>query len=264
MEPPVFGYVRVQLIQDGTIAVIEFKRPESGNSLFPQLLSDTLTAHIWANEQPQISVIVQTGTGRFFNTGLDLNHLKGMSFAIGSDFHKLNRTLIASEKILIGMVNGPAVGYGVSMLALLDLVYCVPEAYFFTPFVKWGMAAEGASSLTFPSLMGHQRAAALFLTGERISAVEAQSLGLVNKIVAKRELLTHVIVVAKQLSAMPQESLRATKRLMKEPVKQQLLDANDRECDDIHQHRFLREEFLEAIKQFKAKKRQKRSTESKL
>jgi peroxisomal 3,2-trans-enoyl-CoA isomerase len=66
---------------------------------------------------------------------LDVNAEAPISFEHGSDFHSLNKLLIESEKILIAAVNGPAAGYGVSSLALFDLVYSVPDAYFFTPFV---------------------------------------------------------------------------------------------------------------------------------
>ena len=63
-----------------------------------------------------------------------------------SELHEL---LINADRVLIAAVNGPAVGWGSSCLALFDLVYSVPDAYFFTPFVKWGLCAEACSSVTF-------------------------------------------------------------------------------------------------------------------
>jgi Delta3-Delta2-enoyl-CoA isomerase len=264
MCPPTLAFVRLQLLQNGQIALVEFNRPESGNSLFPQLLSDMVSVFTWLDTQPLIRVIIQTGVGRFFCTGMDLTHSKTMSFAIGSDFHELNRLLISTDKILIAAVNGPAVGYGVSILALFDLVYSAPQAYFFTPFVKWGMAAEGASSFAFPRLMGHQRAAALFFTGERVTATEAQILGLVNKILPEDGMIQIILDKAKALCQSPLESLKATKALMKKPVMQQLLDANDRECFDIHNNRFLQREYNEAVKQFKIEQNYKQKLKSRI
>ncbi|KAF7557778.1 hypothetical protein G7Z17_g502 [Cylindrodendrum hubeiense] len=254
MEPPTYRNVLVQLTQRNRIAFVKLNRPQSGNSLHPQLLSELVSALKWVNDQTEVRIIIHSGEGKFFCTGMDLMHTDGMSFATGSDFHELNRILILSRKVLIAAVNGPAVGYGVSSLALYDLVYSVPDAYFFTPFVKWGMAAEGASSFSFPSLMGHQRAAALFLAGERLTAQEAQRLGLINKIIPKDNFLQRVIEIATAISESPPGSLMATKKLMKEPVLQSLLDANDRECNIIHAERFGFEEYQKSIEKYKVKR----------
>lgn len=243
---------------------MKLNRPQSGNSLHPQLLSELVSALKWVDNHPEVRIIIFSGEGRFFCTGMDLVHSDGMSFAKSSDFHELNRTLILSEKVLIAAVNGPAVGYGASTLALYDLVYSVPDAYLFTPFVKWGMAAEGASSFSFPLLMGHQRAAALFLAGERITAQEAQHLGLINKIFPKEAFFQSVMEIAEGLSHSPPGSLKATKRLMKEPVLQRLLDANDRECDLIHADRYGFEEYKEAVKKFGFEQQQKAGSRSKI
>lgn len=126
------------------------------------------------------------------------------------------------------------------------------------------MAAEGASSFSFPSLMGHQRAAALFLAGERITAQEAQTLGLINKILPKDNFFQDVVEIAKEISQSPPGSLKATKKLMKEPVLQHLLDANDRECDLIHAERYGFGEYKEAVKQFKVEQDQKNRLRSQI
>ena len=218
----------------------------------------------WADNHPDVRIIIQTGTGRFFNTGMDLVDGDRMSFAKGSYFHELNKVLILSEKVLIAAVNGPGVGYGASSLALFDLVYSVPDAYFFTPFVKWGMAAEGASSFSFPRLMGHQKTAKLFLAGERITAQEAEKLGLVSMILQKDNFLDRVTEIAQRIALSPPGSLRATKRLMKAPILQDLLDANDRECTLIHSDRYGFQENKDAIKQFRIERDKKKTQGYKL
>ena len=267
MEPPSFTYVKMQLLEAGHVAVIKYNRPQSGNSLHPKLLSEMVSAFRWAESEPEIRVIIQSGEGKFFCTGMELLDLDGeakMSFAPHSDFHSLNRMLICSEKILIAAVNGPAAGYGVSSLALFDLVYSIPDAYFFTPFVKWGMAAEGASSFSFPRLMGHQKAAALFLAGDRISALEAERAGLVSRILPKEDFLQSVIEIAKRMANSPPGALRTTKWLMKQPVRQELLDANDRECTVIYNERHGFKEYQEAIRQFREDQDRKRKLRGRL
>jgi peroxisomal 3,2-trans-enoyl-CoA isomerase len=267
MEPPSYAFVKVQLEAENHIAVLKYNRPKSGNSLHPKLLSDMLSALRWAEAEPEVRVIVQSGEGKFFCTGmelLDLNTETPMSFAHGSDFHLLNKLLISCKKILIAAVNGPAAGYGVSSLALFDLVYSVPDAYLFTPFVKWGMAAEGASSFMFPRLMGHQKAAALCLAGDRISAAEGEKLGLITKILPKETFQRDVLEIATRIAHSPQGALRTTKALMKQPVLQELLDANDRECAIIQAERFGFAEYSEAITKFRIDQQRKKAPNSKL
>lgn len=267
MELPSYDYVKVSLEEAGRIAVVKYARPQSGNSLHPKLVSDMLAALRWAESQPEVRVIIQTGEGKFFCTGMELLDTEAeMSFAPGSAFHQLNKTLISCEKVTIAAVNGPAAGFGVSSLALFDLVYCVPTAYFFTPFVKWGMAAEGGSSFSFPRLMGHQKAAALCLAGDRISAEEAEKLHLITKILPKdnKDFLCNVVEIARQIACSPPGALRATKMLLKQPVLQELLDANDRECALIQKERFRSSEYLEAITKFRTEQQRKRQSKSKI
>ena len=263
MAAPTYTYVQVQII-DNHVGLVKYNRPQSGNSLLPKMLSEVVSAMKWMHNQSEVRIIIQTGAGTFFNTGMELVNSDGMSFARGSDFHEINRILIQSDKILIAAVNGPAAGYGVSSLPLYDLVYSVPDAYFFTPFVKWGMAAEGASSVSFPRLMGHQKAALLFLAADRITAQEAERIGLVSKILVKEQFLDQVIQVASKIAQSAPGSLRATKQLMRQPVRQDLLDANDRECDLIHQERYGYGEYQEAVKRFRIEQLEKRKLKSKI
>ncbi|KAL5342222.1 ClpP/crotonase-like domain-containing protein [Aspergillus crustosus] len=248
----------------GGILWVKLNRPQSGNSLHPDLVRELLDIIRWANSTPEIQIIILTGNGRFFCTGMDLSRDKELSFAPGDDFHQLNKALILTEKILIAAVNGPAIGYGATVLALCDLVYAVPDAYFFTPFVKWGMVPEAASSVSFPRLMGHQRASLLCLTGERIWAPEARELGLVSKVLPAEAFLGQVAEIAAGLSELPVGSLLETKRLLRKTVTKDLLDANDRECEVIVGERIPSGDLQRGREKFQAIQRAKSKRESAL
>ncbi|KAJ0419599.1 ClpP/crotonase-like domain-containing protein [Aspergillus carlsbadensis] len=241
---------------------IKLNRPSSGNSLHPTLVSSLLSALRNADTDPVVKIIILTGNGRFFCTGMDLLSTPELSFAPGDDFHQLNKILISTEKILIAAVNGPAIGFGATVLALCDLVFAVPDAYFFTPFVKWGMVPEAASSVSFLRLMGHQRAALLCLTGERIGAEEAWSLGLVSKILPAEGFLGRVGEVAHGLARAPVGSLLQTKRLLKESSMKDLLDANDRECRVIVEERIPSGDLQRERAAFQAAQREKERRKS--
>jgi Delta3-Delta2-enoyl-CoA isomerase len=98
-------------------------------------------------------------------------------------------------------VNGPAAGYGTSSIALFDLVYAVPDAYFFTPFVKWGLCCEGCSSVTFSRIMGYQKAASLILAGDRLTAQELDNAGLITKILPKETFMNDVLTIARKIAS---------------------------------------------------------------
>jgi peroxisomal 3,2-trans-enoyl-CoA isomerase len=139
--------------------------------------------------------------------------------------------MINCDKILIAAVNGPGVGYGTSSLGLFDLVYSVPDAYFFTPFVKWGLAAEACSSFTFAHVLGRQKASHLILTGERMTAQELESAGLISKIFPADGFLDTVLGIAHSVAELPSIALKANKSLVTSYFREQLHRANDLELE---------------------------------
>ncbi|KAL4736104.1 ClpP/crotonase-like domain-containing protein [Aspergillus similis] len=143
--------------------------------------------------------------------------------------YEVNKLMIDCEKITIAAINGPGVGYGASSIALFDLVYAVPGAYFFTPSIKWGLCAEACSSLAFPSIMGRQRASHMLLTGDRITAPELATAGLVSKIIPEENFLSDVLAIASHLARQPADALIANKRLLSKSWSEQLHKTNERE-----------------------------------
>jgi len=170
----------------------------------------------------------------------------------------MHELLINTDKVLIAAVNGPAVGYGTSSIALFDLVYSVPDAYFFTPFVKWGLAAEACSSVSFARIMGRQKAASLILATERMTAQELESAGLITKILPRDNFLNEVMKIAQRISHLPPGALAFNKRLMMDPIRDELLAANERECDGLRQ-RARTNEPREAVKAFEEEKKMRRT-----
>jgi peroxisomal 3,2-trans-enoyl-CoA isomerase len=135
--------------------------------------------------------------------------------------------MINSDKILVTAVNGAAPGWGTSSLALADLVYAVPNATFFTPFVQLGICAEAASSITFARIMGRQKAASLLLAGDRMSASELESAGLITKIVPNENFLDDVLKTCYRIASLPSDALKINKSLFMRASRQELLETND-------------------------------------
>ncbi len=149
-----------------------------------------------------------------------------------SAYHKL---LINCPKVLIAAVNGPGIGYGTSSIALFDLVYSVPDAYFFTPFVKWGLCAEACSSYTFSKAMGRQKASSLILADERASAQDLERAGLISKIIPAKNFMRDVLAIASRIAGLPAESLEFNKGLLMRNFRAELLQANEIELKGLRE-----------------------------
>ncbi len=128
---------------------------------------------------------------------------------------ELFKVLPSLAKPIVAAVGGPAVGIGSTMLLHCDLVYAATNARFQLPFVPLGIVPEFASTYLLPLLAGYQRAAELLLLGQPFSAQKAQEIGMVCEVVPAEQLFAKAREAASTLAALPPESLRLTKRLLK-------------------------------------------------
>ena len=99
-------------------------------------------------------------------------------------------SLIDHKKILIGLVNGPAIGVACTMLSLFDYIVASDKAYFHCPFTIIGLLPEGTSSQSFAAIMGYPRAARLALFGDKMTAKEALEAGYITKVIPNTEFAT--------------------------------------------------------------------------
>ncbi|HEY5896258.1 MAG TPA: enoyl-CoA hydratase-related protein, partial [Burkholderiales bacterium] len=129
---------------------------------------------------------------------------------------KLFRVLPNLGKPIVAAVAGPAVGIGSTMLLHCDLVFAGASARFQLPFVPLGIVPEFGSSFLLPLVAGYQRAAELLLLGEPFTAERAREAGIVNAVVPDDQVLGRAEQAALSLAALPPESVRLTKRFLKQ------------------------------------------------
>lgn len=257
----------VAIETENGIAIVKYNRPKAGNALNTPTLKDILAALRWADTAPEIRVIITTGEGKLYTAGLDLLDPinQGPNSTISDEFtdtlSDVHKTLILSNKVIISAVNGPAPGWGTSSLALTDLVYSTPDAFFFTPFVQWGICAEACSSHTFKTIMGRQKASALILAGQRMTAQELESAGLITKIFPKENFMGDVLKVARDMIKLPAESLRVNKELMMRGTREELLRVNDMELENLRKQARGNESktAISAFAEAQARKKQEKS-----
>jgi len=207
------------------IHTILLNRPEKRNALTPQLMEElTHALEAFAGSQT-CRVVIITGTGSSFCAGLDLEHLRTMPGVAGQPsadkeyqadaerIAKLLSTLYSLPKPSIAAVNGPAIAGGMGIATLCDFTLAAPEAKFGYTEVRIGFVPAIVSAFLRTQL-GEKSCRDLLLTGRLVSAAEAESLGLVNRIVAEPDLLREARSLAVRLVRNSPAALEATKRLL--------------------------------------------------
>ena len=208
----------VLLTEDrGRIRILTFNRPQSKNAFNDDLYDAASQALRDAAEDPNVAVVVLTGSGSAFCAGQDLSEMakeRTAEEAATSGFRPFVDTVQSFPKPLIAAVNGVAVGIGVTMLLHCDLVFAAEQSRFRTPFVSLGISAEAGSSALLPQWIVPQNTANLLYTASFISAAEAVSMGLAWRLCPDERLMVEVLDYAEQIAALPVAALVENKALL--------------------------------------------------
>ena len=226
----------IRINDQSRVRTIALNRPERLNAFSIQLVADLAAALQDAAADPEVSVILLTGTGRAFSAGADLKEIAEhmANPAAPGDvkdtaFVELIDTLADLPKPLIVAVNGVGVGFGMTILGFADIAFMSSDAQLRCPFTAIGAPPEAASTYLLPLLLGRQNAAWALLSSEWISADEAHEIGLVWKVCAPDELLAVAQQHAERLADKPQGMLTTVKRLLNAPHRDQIAAAAARE-----------------------------------
>ena len=158
-----------------------------------------------AESDPAIRVAILTGAGRAFGAGYDLSTVKpdevpALDHVLEKHFNPLVRRMRQSRLPIISQVNGPCAGAAVGVALAGDIVMAARSAYFYEPFVGIALVPDAGNTLFLPRLMGRIRAAPAMFLGDRISAEEALSWGMVWRVHDDAELAAEVDKIAAKLA----------------------------------------------------------------
>lgn len=218
---PDSGHVEFRIAD--RVAIITFNRSRKKNAFTHAMYEQFAAAMHEAEHESDVRVIVLTGAGGAFTSGNDLHDFMHNPPSSGeSPVWKVIRALAFAEKPLVAAVEGVAVGIGATMLMHCDLVYAARDVRFGLPFVGLGLTPEAGSSLLLPRLAGLQRASQLLLLQEFFDSDTALEIGLVTRVFEHGEALEAALESAGALADKPPGAVRATKRLLREPIRRQL------------------------------------------
>lgn len=200
--------------QMGPILTLSFNRPEKMNAITRAMYSGLAKGLNDAAGDFGIRAVVLTGQGENFTAGNDIqDFMDHPPTSDSSEVATFLGALLNFPKPLIAAVKGNAVGVGTTMLLHCDLVVASPNVAFSMPFASLGLVPEAGSSYLFPQLVGYQRAARIFMTGESFSAEVAKEMGLVTTIAA--DPLAEAQKLAGHIAEQPPQAIINTKALLK-------------------------------------------------
>ena len=238
--------------REGAIQVLSFNRPEKMNALTREMYSGLAAGLNEAAGDFGVRAVVLTSEGDHFTAGNDIaDFMSSPPTSEDSDVARFLGSLLEFPKPLIAAVKGNAVGVGTTMLLHCDIVIAGPSAKFSMPFASLGLVPEAGSSYLFPSLVGYQRAAKIFFTGESFSADSAVEMGLVASIAA--EPLREALEIAEHISKQPPQAMINTKALLK-ASKHDAVAAVMKAEFELFSLALQSEEAMEAFMNFMAKK----------
>jgi methylglutaconyl-CoA hydratase len=213
-------YTTLTLAYDGLLATITLNRPDKRNAISYELIDDILGA-LQEVEQSAAQILILTGAGKAFCSGMDLDNLRSITGRTEMEnrqdsetMARLFRTLYEFPKVTIAAVNGPAVAGGCGLATLCDFTLASTEAKFGYTEVRIGFLPAIVSTFLLRQV-GEKHARDLLLTGRIMGAEEAFRLGLANEVVAPEKLVSRAHELAASLLQNSPASLLATKRLLR-------------------------------------------------
>ena len=200
--------------QSGSILTLSFNRPAKMNALTRSMYAGLAKGLNDAAGDFGIRAVVLTSEGDHFTAGNDIvDFMDNPPTNESSDVAQFLGSLLEFPKPLIAAVKGNAVGVGTTMLLHCDVVVAAPTAKFSMPFASLGLVPEAGSSFLFPQLVGYQRAAKIFFTGESFGANEALDMGLIAEI--DSDAFAAAMRIAQHIGEQPPQAIINTKALLK-------------------------------------------------
>jgi enoyl-CoA hydratase len=219
-------YERIKIDRRGHILTLTLNRPETRNAVDGRMHNELATIFYDVQLDEQADVIVITGAGSAFSAGGDINWLASLRQAGSAgqlaavDVKKIVFGLLDLEKPIIARIHGPCLGLGTTIALLCDVIYAAESASIGDPHVRVGLAAGDGGAVIWPQLVGYARAKEYLLTGDLLSAREAERIGLINHVVPEEELDRHVYDLAERLANGATKAIRWTKTVVNIGLKQ--------------------------------------------
>jgi 2-(1,2-epoxy-1,2-dihydrophenyl)acetyl-CoA isomerase len=239
-------------ITDG-IGFITLNRPDKLNA-FNRDMALNMQAALDQCSPDHVRCVYITGAGKGFSAGQDLAEVSdpagpGMEKILSEQFNPIITRIRGLEKPVLSAVNGVAAGAGANIALCCDIVVTSVNASFIQAFSKIGLIPDSSGTFFLPRLIGWQKASALMMLGEKVSAVEAEKMGMVYKVFPAETFEENSRLLAHYLAKMPTKGLAYTKKVLSDSFTNGL--EAQLQAEDIFQKKAAStEDYNEGVKAF--------------
>ena len=220
-------------LHEGGILVATLNRPEHRNSLDPVMHLELKTLYERIVADDELNAVVLTGAGKYFCVGADFSNMQeNVSYPDGHpglliESVGMARNILAVRVPMIAAINGDAIGIGATISLFCDIVYMADHARIADPHVRAAMVTGDGGAVLWPLLMGPNRAKEYLMTGDLVTAQEADRLGLVNHVVPAEQVLDDSMAMARRLADGPAIAIRFNKRLVNKELEMRVAQLYD-------------------------------------
>ena len=222
-------YQSLALELTGSIAHVRLNRPDKLNAMGAEFWTEMVELFEWIDSHDEVRVVVLSGEGRHFSSGIDLALLASVAGELGTDAGRnarsLRRRILQMQaaftaidrcrKPVLAAVHGYCLGGAVDLISACDMRYAAEDAQFSIKEIDMGMAADVGTLQRLPRIIGDGVLRELAYTGRMLGSEEAQRIGLVNRVFAdQQQLLAGVFEIASQIAAKSPIAIEGTKQMI--------------------------------------------------
>ncbi|MFL2568180.1 MAG: enoyl-CoA hydratase-related protein [Flavobacteriales bacterium] len=216
------------------VATLTLNRPEKYHSFIREMALDLQEKLDLCKNDNNIRAIVITGTGKAFCAGQDLGEAidpngPELQKIVNEHYNPIIRQIRNIEKPIIAAVNGVAAGAGASIALCCDIIIAKEGAVFVQAFSKIGLVPDSGATFFLPRLIGFQKATALMMNADPITATEAERLGMIYKVVEESKFEDEIQSFSEKLAKMPTKGIGLTKKLLNQSMRNSLEKQLDEE-----------------------------------
>ncbi|MSP79207.1 MAG: enoyl-CoA hydratase/isomerase family protein [Dehalococcoidia bacterium] len=208
-------YKTLNVEKTDKVLTVTLNRPHALNAVNLELHRELSTIFAEIRQDAEVHAVVLTGAGRAFSAGGDLTWFQQMTSteldALFFEARKLIFDLLDVEQPVIAAINGVAVGLGATLALFSDIILAARSARIGDAHVLVGLVAGDGGSVIWPWLVGAARAKEFLMTGDLITAQEAERIGLINRVVPDEALMPTAMELATKLANAPTRAIRGTK-----------------------------------------------------
>lgn len=250
---PYSDYETLAFSRNGAVLTVTLNRPQALNAVSERLHTELSRVFAEIAGDDGVDAVVLTGAGRAFSAGGDLAWFRDITApqldALFVEARKIIVDLVDLPQPIIAAVNGAAAGLGATLALFCDVVYAADTARISDPHVRIGVTAGDGGAVIWPLLVGPARAKEYLMTGDSLGALEAERIGLINRVLPADQVLHEAQALALRLAAGSRQAVRSTKLSVNKLVRDAVslvLDTSlslERECFSSPFHRQAIEAF---------------------